>query len=88
MLNVNMVCFCWFHFLNVTSHIISYHSGRSLHVYPDYSVAWVDVGGGCYRVVSEHGSPLRLDGMCVGHAFMSVAYVFLILVVHVLIEFA
>jgi len=28
-------------------------------------VTWVDVGGGCYRVVSEHGSTLRLDGQCV-----------------------
>ena len=25
-------------------------------------------------MVSEHGSPLGLDGWCVGHAFMSVAY--------------
>jgi len=32
-------------------------------------------------VVSEHGSPLRLDGLCVDHAFMLIAYVFLILVV-------
>lgn len=39
-------------------------------------------------MVSEHGSPLRLDGRCVGHAFMSVVYVFLILVVHVLVSFA
>ena len=28
-------------------------------------VTWVDVGGGCYRVVSDHGSDLRLDGWCV-----------------------
>jgi len=25
-------------------------------------LAWVNVGGGCYRVVSEHGSTLGLDG--------------------------
>ena len=25
-------------------------------------VTWVDVGGGCYRVVSEHGSTVGLDG--------------------------
>ena len=36
----------------------------------------------------EHGSPVRLDGQCVGNAFMSVAYVFLMLVVHVLVAFA
>ena len=28
-------------------------------------VTWVDVGGGCYRVVSKHGSTLGLDGQCV-----------------------
>ena len=39
-------------------------------------------------MVSEHGSPLILDGLCIGHAFMSVAYVFLTLVVHVLVAFA
>jgi len=39
-------------------------------------------------VVLEHGSPLELDGRCVGHAFMSVAYVLLMLVVHVLVTFA
>ncbi len=26
-------------------------------------VTWVDVGGGCYRLVSEHGSTLELDGL-------------------------
>jgi len=30
---------------------------------PFSMVTWVDVGGGCYRVVSEHGSTLRLDGL-------------------------
>jgi len=39
-------------------------------------------------VVSEHGSSLALDGRCVGHACMSDAYVFLMLVVHVLVAFA
>ena len=28
-------------------------------------VTSVDVGGGCYRVVLEHGSPFRLDRWCV-----------------------
>jgi len=28
-------------------------------------VSWVDVGGGCYKVVSEPGSTLRLDRQCV-----------------------
>jgi len=28
-------------------------------------VTWVDVGGGCYRVVSKHDSNLGLDGKCV-----------------------
>ena len=27
-------------------------------------------------MVSEHGSTLGLDGWCVGHAFMSISYVF------------
>jgi len=36
-------------------------------------------------VVPEHGSPLRLDGQCVGHATMSVAYMLLMLVVHLLV---
>ena len=46
------------------------------------------MGGGFYRVVSKHGSPLRLDGLCVRYAFMLVAYVFLMLVVHVLVAFS
>ena len=50
-------------------------------------VYWVDAGGRCYGVVSEHGSPLRLDGQCVGHPFILVVYVFLMLVVHVLVAF-
>ena len=33
-------------------------------------------------MVSEHGSTLGLDGSCVGHAFLLVAYVFSILVVY------
>jgi len=51
-------------------------------------VAWVDVGGGCYRVVSEHGSPLALDGLCVGHACMSVVCASLTLAFHVLVAVA
>jgi len=39
-------------------------------------------------VVLEHGSTLGPDGRCVSHAFMSGAYVFLMLVVHVLVAFA
>ena len=38
-------------------------------------------------MVSEHGSPLRLDGWFVGHAFMLVAYVLFMFVVHVLVAF-
>ena len=30
-------------------------------------------------MVAEHCSHLILDGLCVGHAFMSIAYVFLVL---------
>jgi len=37
-------------------------------------------------VVSEHG--FTLLGLCVDHAFMLVAYVFLMHVVHVLIAFS
>lgn len=39
-------------------------------------------------MVLEHGSPLGLDGLCAGHAFMSVAYVFLMFVLHMLVAFA
>ena len=39
-----------------------------------YMSTWINVGGGCYRVVLEHGSPLGLDRKCVGHEFMSIAY--------------
>jgi len=39
-------------------------------------------------VVSEHSSPLRLDGRCAGHAFISVTYVLLMIVVHVIIAFS
>ena len=34
------------------------------------------------------GSPLGLDGLCVGHAHMSVAYMSLTLAFHVLVAFA
>lgn len=55
----------------------------SRHMFnPVYQLTWINVGGGCYRVVSEHGSPLGLAGQCVGHAFISVAYVFSMLVVY------
>lgn len=36
-------------------------------------------------MVSEHGSPLGMDGLCVGHACMSVACVSLTLAFHVLV---
>ena len=39
-------------------------------------------------MVLEHGSPLGLDGQCVGHAFMLVTYVFLILVAYGLVAYA
>jgi len=39
-------------------------------------------------VVPKHGSPLRLDGLCVGHVFMLITCVFLMFVVHVLVAFA
>ena len=39
-------------------------------------------------MVSKHVSCLGLDGWCVGHAFMLIAYVFLKLVVHVLVAFS
>ena len=40
------------------------------HVYPNWSVTWVDVGREYYKVISEHGSTLGLDGRCVGHDFV------------------
>jgi len=64
MLNVCVLCFCRFHFLKVTYEVEFNHSSLSSHVYPIWLVTWVDVGVGCYRVVSEHGSPLELDGQC------------------------
>jgi len=65
-----MVHFYRFHFLKVTYEVGSYHSNFSSHVYTGWSITWVD---------SKHGSPLRLDGLCVGHAFMLVARVPIIL---------
>jgi len=50
-------------------------------------VTWVDVGGRCYKVVSEHGSSLLLHGLCVGHPCMSFMCVSLILALHVLVAF-
>ena len=41
-----------------------------------------DLGRGYYILVSEHGSTLRLDGQCVDHAFMLVAYVLSMLVIY------
>ena len=39
-------------------------------------------------MVLEYGSPLGLDGLCVGHACMSVACVSLTLAFHVLVAFS
>ena len=39
-------------------------------------------------MVLDHGSHVRLDGQCVSHAFVSVAYVFLMIVVNVLVAYA
>jgi len=88
MFKVCMVCFHWFHLLNMTEEVKSYHSGLSSHFYPSWPVAWVDIGGGCYKVVSEHSSPLILDGLCFGHACMSVSCVSLMLSFHVLVAFS
>ena len=88
MWKVCLMCFCVFHFLKDTWDVESYHSSLSPHVYPDWAVYWVDMGGGCYRLVTDHGSPLGLDGMCVGHACMSVACVSLTLAFHMIIAFA
>ena len=76
MLNVCMVCFHRFHFLSVTEEAESYHSSLLSHVYPSWLVTWVSVRGGCYRVVSDDGSPLGLNRQCIRHAFMSLAHVF------------
>jgi len=40
------MCFRRFHFLKVTKEVESYHSSLSLHVYPNWVITWVDVGGG------------------------------------------
>ena len=39
-------------------------------------------------MVLEHGSPLGLDGHCVGHSYISVASMFLMFVVYVLVVYA
>jgi len=39
--------------LTNTQGVKSYHSNFSSNVYLDWSVTWVDAGGGHYRVVSE-----------------------------------
>ena len=36
-------------------------------------------------MVSEHGSPLGLDGWCVGHAFILGVYVFSMVMVYVFV---
>ena len=33
---------------SVVAEVESYHSSLSSHVYLDWPVTWVDVGGGCY----------------------------------------
>jgi len=55
---------------------------------PTKELTWVNVGGGCYTVVSKHGSPFGLDGWCGGHTFMSSACVFLIHVLYLLVAYA
>jgi len=49
-------------------------------------VTWVDVGGGCYIVVSKHGSTLGLDGFNV--LCMSASCVSPTLAFHVLVAFS
>ena len=39
-------------------------------------------------MILEHGSPLRIDWLCVGHACISVTCVSLTLEFHVLVAFA
>lgn len=74
----------WFSFVYSTSLTVHWKLNHiivsSCHMFTlvDW-LTWVNVGGGCYRVVSEHGSNLGLDGRCIGHAYMSVAYVSLCL---------
>ena len=46
-------------------------------------VTWVDVGGGCYRVVSKNGSNLRLNGLnvcwsCMHVSCMCVSYTYIL----------
>ena len=59
----------WLCFVSSTSltvhgelnHIIV--ASRHMFTLKDW-LTWVNVGRGCYRVISEHGSPLGLDGRC------------------------
>ena len=41
-------------------------------------LTWVNVGGGCYRVVSGHGSPFRLDGENITIMHACFLYMFLL----------
>lgn len=53
---------CRFHFLKVISEVESYHSNASSHAYLIRVMTWVNVRGGCYRVVSEDGLTIGLNG--------------------------
>ena len=83
-----MLCFHQFHFPKVTWEVESNHSSFFSYIYPNWPVNWVDVVGGCYGVVLEHGSPIRLDGQCVGHLFMLFSFVLIVLMVYVCVSYA
>jgi len=53
---------CQFCFFKLIWDAYSYHSKYVSHVYLGRLVTWVNVGGGCYKVVLEPSSTLGPDG--------------------------
>ena len=75
------------HFLKVIEEVESILTAPYLVFTPGWMVTWVGVGGGVMlQVVSEHGCALL--GKFVDLAFMSFAYVFLMLMFYVLVTYA
>jgi len=59
--------FCFVRCISLTIHgELNHIIAASRHMFsPMDWLNWVNLGGGYYKVVSEHGSPLGLDNRCV-----------------------
>lgn len=83
----------WFHFIGSNSLFLhgklNHIKVASCHMFTlaDW-LTCINVGGGCYRVVSEHGSTLGLDGWNFFHAYTTISYVFFTFMEYVLILYA